>query len=239
MKSGSSGGVTLAAGVELFDSAEKNRALSAKGENTRERENQIISYRREVWKEGGETGGEVSLTRSAYSTTPASSPHAENETRANFLPGGRLTSPHQFTKWTRSHGNIASATNIPYCGGSSSSCDQFGRRKSATKLFSFKRKSNKVGSSGGKALFHCNIKWRRKPIIPWLKIRKVVVHILPSSLSSLPTAKMDHEDLMSELPQIEKLSNQERLRLAHKRRMLQLKRSVFSKYLFEYLSLCS
>ncbi|XP_035706022.1 protein phosphatase 1 regulatory subunit 16A isoform X2 [Folsomia candida] len=35
---------------------------------------------------------------------------------------------------------------------------------------------------------------------------------------------MDHEDLMSELPQIEKLSNQERLRLAHKRRMLQLKR---------------
>lgn len=35
---------------------------------------------------------------------------------------------------------------------------------------------------------------------------------------------MDHEDLIRELPQIEKLSNQERLRLAHKRRMLQLKK---------------
>lgn len=37
-------------------------------------------------------------------------------------------------------------------------------------------------------------------------------------------ATMDHEDLIRELPTIEKLSNQERLRLAHKRRMLQLKK---------------
>lgn len=53
-----------------------------------------------------------------------------------------------------------------------------------------------------------------------------------STLSSSPLLKrsgtigikMDHEDLISELPQIEKLSNQERLRLAHKRRMIQLKK---------------
>ncbi|CAL8069547.1 unnamed protein product [Orchesella dallaii] len=37
-------------------------------------------------------------------------------------------------------------------------------------------------------------------------------------------ATMDHEDLIRELPTIEKLSNQERLRLAHKRRMIQLKK---------------
>jgi hypothetical protein len=64
-------------------------------------------------------------------------------------------------------------------------------------------------------------KRRRSLVNPYKKSLK---HILSPYHHSLSSTKMDHEDLMAELPQIEKLSNQERLRLAHKRRMLQLKR---------------
>jgi len=61
-----------------------------------------------------------------------------------------------------------------------------------------------------------------------LTIRNKWKNLASGELSLTKTSsaarKMDHEDLVAELSSIEKMSNQERLKLAHKRRMLQLRK---------------
>lgn len=84
--------------------------------------------------------------------------------------------------------------------------------------------SNSINKTYNSSSNHRRFRKRARRRRALVKLTTQVTSRAPTKTELRLWATMDHEDLIRELPQIEKLSNQERLRLAHKRRMLQLKK---------------
>lgn len=164
-------------------------------ENTRDVENRIISYSREVWKEGGgcETG-EDSLSQSA-----------SLQCSPNSLFGDKVLGHHFKRKRRPSRNSISSSeTGVDIYTTTATGVTE---RKSIFKLFTRQSSDSSLRERSNilQLLFTFKPFTRhRKGIVhPWLRI---LSPLLSSSLKSLTGTdakiKMDHEDLIAELPQI-------------------------------------